>query len=605
MALANYVATNRRVTPQSEPIPGRTDQVQNNAGGYVFQVNDWDRLDRFLILGAEGGTYYVGERDLVKQNHDAIIKLIKQDGCKVVETVADLSDSGRAPKNDPALFVMALCFAHGDDDTRVAATAELRSVVRTGTHLFHFIHYVDNLRGWGRALRNAVNRWYTGTEADELAYQVIKYQQRDGWSHRDVLRKSHPHAAEAAHQAIFRWIIAGMDGLGSRTVVRAKSEGDYGSVKQFLPDAIKAFERAKVATSVKEIVELITDKNLPRECIPTQFLNSVEVWEALLQKMPMTAMIRNLAKMTAIGLAAPLSKASSLIINRLGDQEYLRKFRVHPLAVLIAARQYAQGHGDKGSLTWNPVPAISQVLDEAFYAAFGNVQPTGKNVLYALDVSGSMSLGQIAGTPITPREATAALALVLASTEKSYHIMGFSNRFMPLSIRPGMTLTEATRKISDLPFEGTDCGLPMLWAAQTKAHVDGFVIMTDNETWAGDIHPTQALKQYRDSFVPDAKLVVVGMTATDFTIADPNDKGSMDVVGFDTAAPAVISDFIRGRPLVEEVQRAANEARKRVSGYSKEKRAELLASARKTIKRARKPVKRTQRKLMGARRLSK
>lgn len=604
MGLANYTTTSRRVTPQMQPISGRTDQVQNNAGGYVFQVNDWDRLDRFLILGAEGGTYYVGERDLVKQNHDNLVKLIKEDGERVVNRIAEISESGRAPKNDPALFALALVFTHGDEGSKKTATTVLPHVARTGTHLFHFVHYVDNLRGWGRGLRDAVARWYTVQKADQLAYQVIKYQQRDGWSHRDVLRKAHPRFDEKIHQAIFRWIISGSNGLGDRFVARRHSEGNYGSVKQFMPQAIVAFEKAKAATSAKEIVNLIQDCNLPRECIPTQFLNDPGIWEALLQKMPMTAMIRNLAKMTAIGLAAPLSQASKLIVQRLGDLEYLRKSRVHPLAVLIAARQYAQGHGDKGSLAWSSVPAISQALDGAFYLTFGNVVPTGKNILYALDVSGSMSQGTVAGTPITPREAAAALALLMASTEQNYHIMGFSDTFVDLGIHPNMTLAQATRRTESLPFSGTDCALPMIWASQTKAHVDAFVVLTDNETWHGGIHPVQALKQYRDNFVPDAKLVVVGMTATDFTIADPNDKGSMDVVGFDTAAPAVISDFIRGFSAVD-LQRAADEARKRVSGYSKEKRAALLASARKTIKSGRKPVKRTQRKLMSARRLSK
>ena len=42
-----------------------------------------------------------------------------------------------------------------------------------------------------------------------------------------------------------------------------------------------------------------------------------------------------------------------------------------------------------------------------------------------------------------------------------------------------------------------------------------------------------------------AKLVVVGLTATEFTIADPNDAGTLDVVGFDAAAPAVMGDFAR------------------------------------------------------------
>jgi len=67
----NYAKTfNRRATPQSQPIPGSS-QVPNSGGGYSWQVDDWTRLDRFLILGAEGGTYYITERDLVKQNHDA------------------------------------------------------------------------------------------------------------------------------------------------------------------------------------------------------------------------------------------------------------------------------------------------------------------------------------------------------------------------------------------------------------------------------------------------------------------------------------------------------------------------------------------------------
>ena len=61
----------------------------------------------------------------------------------------------------------------------------------------------------------------------------------------------------------------------------------------------------------------------------------------------------------------------------------------------------------------------------------------------------------------------------------------------------------------------------------------------------GNIHPAQALRQYRDEFVGNAKAVVVGMTSNGFTLADPNDRGMLDVVGFDTSVPAVISDFIR------------------------------------------------------------
>jgi 60 kDa SS-A/Ro ribonucleoprotein len=42
-----------------------------------------------------------------------------------------------------------------------------------------------------------------------------------------------------------------------------------------------------------------------------------------------------------------------------------------------------------------------------------------------------------------------------------------------------------------------------------------------------------------------AKLIVAGMASTGFSIADPDDGGMLDVVGFDSAAPAVMADFAR------------------------------------------------------------
>src|SRR5437899_3418319 len=547
MAINYAKIFNRRATPQSQPIPG-SNQVRNSGGGYAWAVDDWTRFDRFLILGAEGGTYYITERDLVKQNHDAIVRCIKANGIRAVNRIVEISDAGRAPKNDPVIFALALVVTHGDAPAKAHAFANLSKVCRIGTHLFHFAEYVNAMRGWGRGLRNGVGRWYVSREADALAVQAVKYQQRDGWSHSDLLRLAHPKAPSREHEAVFRWMLAGTDQLGEREVKR-KVRGEERVAKYAaageLPKLIAAFEQAKKASSRAEIVNLITEHDLPREAIPTQWLNEVAVWDALLQRMPMTAMIRNLGKMTSIGLVEPFSEAAKLIVRKLGEETVLKRSRIHPLAVLIAEKVYAQGKGEKGSLTWKPVPKIIDALDAAFYTTFQNVEPCGKPVLLALDVSSSMGCGSVAGSCLTPREASAAMALVTAATEEEYHIMGFSNRFMPLNISPRMRLDDVVKRISNLPFEGTDCALPMIWAREHKRNVSAFITYTDSETWAGSIHPAQALRQYRSEFVGDAKAVVVGMTSNGFTLADPNDRGMLDVVGFDTSVPAVIADFVR------------------------------------------------------------
>jgi 60 kDa SS-A/Ro ribonucleoprotein len=108
-----------------------------------------------------------------------------------VNRIVEISDSGRAPKNDPAIFALALVATHGSNEAKALAFQNLAKVCRIGTHLFHFAEYVNALRGWGRGLRNAAGRWYISREADELAHQAVKYQQRDGWSHGDLLRLAH------------------------------------------------------------------------------------------------------------------------------------------------------------------------------------------------------------------------------------------------------------------------------------------------------------------------------------------------------------------------------------------------------------------------------
>lgn len=537
-ALARQTAA-RAATPQSEPVPGReTEQVKNSAGGYTFQLDAFARLDRFLILGSEGGTYYATEKDLTKQNITTIEKLVESDGLRVVERVVEISTAGRAPKNEPALLVLAMCAGAADLATRQAALEALPKVARIGTHLFHFAQFVQAYRGWGRALRRAVAKWYTTRSPEDLTMQVVKYRQRDGWSHRDLMRLSHPspRVSDEARRRVLQWV----------THPELVSGGE--------DDLLGAAINLMAATDENEAARLIRNHGLPRECVPTDLLNSYNVWEALLEKMPMMATIRNLGKMTSIGLVKPLSVASRQVIERLSNETAIRRARVHPIAILIALKTYSMGRGVKGSLTWKPVQPIVDALDKAFYMAFKSVEPTGKSQLLAVDVSGSMGSNIIADTFLSAREGAAAMALVLANIEPNHHIIGFTssgsgwkrgNGVSPLEISPRMRLDTVVRYMAGLSFGGTDCSLPMLYAAENNLQVDAFTTITDNETWAGRMHPFQALTQYRQQTGIPAKSVVVGMTATNFTIADPSDPGMLDIVGFDADAPQLISDFIR------------------------------------------------------------
>ena len=546
-------------TPQSEPIPGST-QVPNSAGGFTWAVDDWVRLDRFLVLGTEDGTYYIGEKKLTQENAQAVLRCLKADGPRTVARIVDISEAGRAPKNDPAIFALAMAAGLGDPATRALALEALPRVCRIGTHLFHFAQAVEGFRRWGRGLRRAIQRWYS-QPVDQLAYQAVKYRQRDGWTHADLLSLAHVVPPSAAHQDLFNWINGSTEiPRTERTTKKGVRLRPYRSWLAETPrpahPLVAAFQMAQTA-SEKEVCRLIREVDLPREAIPPERLNSREVWQALLEKMPMTAMIRSLAKMTAVGILDPLGPGAAHVCAELANVERLRRARVHPIAVLAASCVYRQGHGERGKLTWTPTVSILDRLDAAFYAAFSNVTPTGKRLMLALDVSGSMASGTIAGIPgLTPRVASAALALVTAAVEPNHLIVcfaagqsrsmhhGYNTGIAPCPISPRQRLEDAVKVVSGIPFGGTDCALPMVYATEKGLAVDAYAIYTDNETWAGTIHPAQALRKYRQQSGIAAKSVVVGMTSSGFSIADPNDAGMLDCCGFDIATPSVIASFI-------------------------------------------------------------
>jgi 60 kDa SS-A/Ro ribonucleoprotein len=530
MKLVKHVSP--KVTPQSAPVLGKP-TVPNSAGGYAFAVDDWTRLDRFLVLGSEGGSYYATERELTVENAAAVVACAKADAAEAVRRVVAVSDGGRAAKNDYAVFALALVAANADAAGKKAAYAAVPAVCRTGTHLFQFAAASDALRGWGRGLRQAVADWYGNKPVRDLAYQVTKYQQRDGWSHRDLLRLAHPKTAEEDRNAVFAWAVGKKETVDEVTPTAALAP-------------IYALEAAKRATTEDEVVWLIRDFRLVREAIPTQFLTSPKVWEALLAEMPLTAMLRNLATMTRVGLLTHGSAAAEKVIAELTDEARLKKARVHPLNVLVALKTYEAGQSARGSGTWTPEKSVVDALDRAFYLAFRAVEPTNKRWLLALDVSGSMGCGTVCGAPgVTPRVAAAAMALVTAATEADATFLGFSHQLVDVPIRARMRLDAAVRATEAISMGGTDCALPMLYAKERKLPVDVFAVYTDSETWFGAVHPFQALKQYRDATGIPAKLIVVGMVANQFSIADPSDAGMLDVIGMDTTVPQLMTDFAR------------------------------------------------------------
>ena len=547
-----------RQTPQTEKAD--PSQIRNDAGGFTFKADDLNILRRFLATGVEGGTYYVGEKEQAVRASQHLLDLIRARPNDVLATVLDMSERGATTKQQPLMFTLAALSGAEDPDVRKAALDALPRIARTASHLFLFASYVEQFRGWGKGLRKAVARWYADKEVDALAYQIEKYRSREGFTHRDLMLLSHLGSAQSKTEA----------DDPSRVALYKHAAGKEVVGKEFLllPQAARLAARLAETQTVEETVEAIrSTEGVSWEMVQSEHLGDRRVWEALLDggHVPITALLRNLARLTANGTLDPFGQddRTARVIGRLRDPEVLAKGRVHPMSVLLAAATYKAGRSLRGSSTWHPIPNIEKALDAGFMAAIPGITPEPDvKVMLGVDVSGSMDGGSVGGLPLTPRDAAGALGMALAAQFPSNMGVAFTgsggwssdadNTLTPINLDPARRVVDLIAEMKSLRFGRTDCSLPILYAldAMNKGaspRIDAFVVLTDNETYAGRMHPHQALRQYRERTGIPARMVTVSMTYNHSTIADPNDPLMLDVVGLDSNAVSLVGDFIAGR----------------------------------------------------------
>lgn len=344
------------------------------------------------------------------------------------------------------------------------------------------------------------------------------------WSHRDLFRLAHPKSDDPEFQALGEWILRG-------------------SVSEKTPTLIQGMVKAHEASA--DVPALVREYGLSWEMLPTEALNSVDVWEALLEKsVPLGALLRQLPRLTRLGMFPALGGHTASVVARLKDVEELRRARIHPINLLVAHKTYASGKSERGSSSWTPNQKIVDALNDAFYLAFKTVEyPESKNTLIGVDISASMGWG--GNTPLTPAEVAAAMALVILNTEENAAVYGFASDLVELPISPSMRLRDVLRETSNRSFGSTNPGALLEKALKDNLPVETFIVVTDNEVNTGR-HVFQLLEKYRAQTGIAARMIVVGVTATEFSIADPKDPLSLDIAGFDSAAPQLIGDFSHG-----------------------------------------------------------
>lgn len=593
---AKYESSGQRVPRKNH----ESIMIKNNADGFTYKVSDKELIERILILGTNSNTYYSSSSTLTSDSINSIKRMIADgQGKMIIDVVRDVYESGRAPKLEPTFFVIALLTQSSVPlDVRMSAL-DMVANLRTFSHLYTWQGMRKTIgedkKQFGRGVRTRLLKLFKSRTGKQFAYQATKYRSRkfgeESWSIDDIVKLAHIPSRELAidSQAVLIYIIKGIDEV-EKFYCSSEKTDDLTNVVSYL----RAVEGTKSESCTNDTaVQLIREYNLPREVVNTKLLNDVNVWNALLFKttvgeggkidrkvlMPITALFRNLGVMSQRGVFDN-NDVAELVAKHIKSEHILRKGRVHPVAILVAKTTYDNGKGLKGSLVWTVNKTISNALEEAFYTAFGTIEGTGKRIMHAVDCSGSMSVSACAVPNLTACQAVS--TLVMEAVRREYNhaekmlkngitvpvvqdVMLFNHSSTMVKVLPTHKLYEVFNLIQQSNFGATDCALPMVRALEkyleTKGKMglyDMFIVYTDNESYYGNIHPSEALDRYREATGIDAKLVVVATTPTSNTIgygetgnvlnpvAGMNENFCLNIAGFDLNGPTLIRNFSIG-----------------------------------------------------------
>jgi 60 kDa SS-A/Ro ribonucleoprotein len=215
MANYNFFTKHLKSTPQTQPIKGReSEMIQGRSGGYAFDAGIWAMLRRCLIVGTAQSTYYAGKKELTDDFITTVQEAIAIDPRRVADEILYASD-GKSINNSAPIFALVLLSMGETPEAKVAFLEIFPQVVRTASHFYEWLIYTKSLRGFGKIVKQAGTNWLSQDNVKKLAYQLLKYQQRNGYSHRDALRLFHVKPPTDEHDQLFHWAVKGWDGLPS------------------------------------------------------------------------------------------------------------------------------------------------------------------------------------------------------------------------------------------------------------------------------------------------------------------------------------------------------------------------------------------------------
>ncbi|KAK3102549.1 hypothetical protein FSP39_012112 [Pinctada imbricata] len=550
----------------------------------ALRKRDVDKLWNFLMYGCPRTTVHIPQnRDLEDKVVDVILRLIALGAGETVIDGIRKAATGHGKRDDsdhtlddspatclkyPVLYALAVCIKSNNPATKKKAYDCLLEVCTIPSYLFLFLFLYYRMclneaaqisehpkkPSWPKSFRKTIKKWYTQFDPLKLAHLVTKYRSRYGWSHKKVLRLAHighDRVDSRGRGFVIKYILSGL--LEAKNTYDQDPDPKVTEVREYLEavEYVRRFDYRKEedgSEGLKTLLEKIKINELAWEHVQTYVLKSPLIWRTLLVTMPPLALIRNLSRLSYLGLLTPGSNEPTIeeriVCERLQKRDALLAAKIHPMTILIAISRYTTGQNQRNK-RWSINEAVRRCLWAAFCTSYEMFHPTGKNLLVALNINTRMLCPVIASPALSSKMAAVAIAKIFHEVEGNQRVncIKFDSSSEAVDMtRDVVTITETFPRV-----EGqTDFTVPFTYARNGGLNVDAFVILSDfvNDDQIGKLR--RGLSDYCAQHVGRRiKLVIIGLTSTELSEVDPEGEENLLVVpGIDINSLRKVTDFI-------------------------------------------------------------
>ncbi|XP_050084670.1 RNA-binding protein RO60-like [Anopheles aquasalis] len=482
---------------------------------------------------------------------------------------------------DECLFALAYCGRElPTGEERHCVFEALPELLSGPRELFAFLSFYTRLAteagyaGFGHGLRRAITRWYDKHSALELAEMIALSNGAFGWTHADVIRKTHLKLECPIKRSIIDVTTKRASQRPSLPTQKQTSDGeasmDAALVRYLQLMAISS------ASTVDEAEELIKRHGpITYNQLPLTYRRWYTVWMALFPHLTHRELLDAMLPMQDFNVLYIEEVYTAYVGTLAKRRKAVEQEQIHPIVVHGIKTLYEKGkrypllvkerEQHAHLLEREPETVVKTALRDTLEHSFSHHPKTGAWYYITLDLrSAHQKKHVLRNSEVTCFEASVLLAFSIYKREKHVTVEMFSDdkqKLYPVNFRKEMSWSEALDHCRLLPeTTGTkllsktkvSLSAPIAKAQAKKQKVDVFITITDSLIRVNPtrIPPWRAMRDYRKAMNLNlSRYICVSLSQHKPSLTfDENAMkvgGILEVIGYSESTAKVIEAFAK------------------------------------------------------------